>query len=804
MTRDDFLGLSAEAWQIYESAFRTNTAPKLLIDPTTGRIRDANPSALQFYGYTLAEIREKKITEINTLRPEQIAWEMEQARQKKRPYFEFQHRLANGDIRDVLVYSGPLNLGGKEYLHSIIHDVTETNHYQERLARFREMFMSLPVGLYRNTPGPEGRFLEVNDAMVEIFEAASRQELLETPVARLYANPEERQFFNDRLLEKGQVLGEEIHFKTLRGRQGLCRITAKLVTGPDGETIYEGALEDISRLREQEKLIRQSDRILESTSDGVLVTDLKGNIVSVNQAFCRITGYPESEILGMNPRVLKSGRHDRQFYQRIWKSIRDTGKWQGEIWNRRKNGEVFPVWQTINSVVNRDGKSTNYVGVFSDLSKIRQSQTELEFLIHHDPLTQLPNRLLFRSRLDHAMGLVDQKGYEKLAVVMLDLDGFRTINDTFGHRFGDNLVLKVSEMLKELISPDDTLARFGGDEFLLLLEGVGTLESLARRLEKIDQALQRQVEVNGHSIWISASMGVVLYPEGGDSVERLIRNADTALHRAKQDKGTAFHFYSEEMTRQAHKRLVLENELRLALRRDQLQLAFQSQFDLETSRLAGVEALCRWEHPELGKVSPAVFIPYAEESDLILELGDWVLSRACEQAARWDIAGHDFGRLAINVSAGQLQTGQLVDRVREVLDQTGLEAQRLELEITESVLMTRNITQFAQLEELRRLGISLAMDDFGTGYSSLAYLRRLPIQKLKLDRSFVEDLPEDDNAAAITRAVVGLGQALNLTVLAEGVETSGQRKFLSEAGVKYGQGYLWARPTPEPAWQPTV
>ncbi|MCU7845624.1 MAG: EAL domain-containing protein [Candidatus Thiodiazotropha sp. (ex Monitilora ramsayi)] len=542
-----------------------------------------------------------------------------------------------------------------------------------------------------------------------------------------------------------------------------------------------------------EKQLQQSATVFESTWEGVMITDADNRILDVNKAFEEITGFSREEVIGQTPSLLRSGRHDRDFYQEMWEALRTDGQWRGEVWNRRKNGVVYPEWLNISTIQNKRGEVVNYVAVFSDITSIKRSEEELDHLAHHDPLTDLPNRLLFNSRLEQAIKHA-KRNQSIFSILFIDLDRFKNINDSLGHKAGDDLLQQLAKRIQESIRLDDTVARISGDEFVVLLEDIGSAENTAVTVEKIMAVFNTPFLLDGHEIHITASIGISLFPVNGENVTTLLRNADTAMYRAKSDGRNTYQFYTQEMTNNAFERVVIENALRMALSRNEFHLVFQPQFQLESGKLIGIETLIRWQHPELGEVSPTKFIPLAEENGLIHDIGTWVLEHACQQGRTWLDKGFDFGRIAVNVARPQLQHSDFNEKVKHILERCALPADRLELEVTESYIMQNTSSAISQLDALRSLGLHLSIDDFGTGYSSMSYLKLLPIQKLKIDRSFVHDIPTDSNDMAICEAVIALSKALGLSVIAEGVETNSQAEFLIQKGCHEAQGYLYCKP----------
>ncbi|WPC04982.1 EAL domain-containing protein [Pseudomonas benzenivorans] len=542
-----------------------------------------------------------------------------------------------------------------------------------------------------------------------------------------------------------------------------------------------------------EDSLRQAAAVFESTQEGVLVTDAEQRIVHVNPAFSRITGYSAAEVLGQRPSLLKSGRHDGAFYQALWEALQRHGSWSGEVWNRRKSGEVYPQWHCIRAIHDERGRIGHYVAVFSDISALKRSERELNQLAHYDPLSNLPNRLLFTERLAHAFDRTTRTQSHG-ALLLIDLDHFKHINESLSHNVGDLLLQAVGERFAAQLSDGMTLARLGGDEFGLLCEPCASPDQAADLAQQLLHSLASPFLLAGRELYIGASIGISLFPEAIDSVEQVLRNADSALFKAKSNGREGFAFYDQALTQYARQRVELVGALRQALDNAQLRLHYQPLHDLQDGRLVGVEALVRWQHPQRGLVPPAEFIPIAEDSGLIGAIDAWVLERACRQMVAWQAAGAELEFVAVNVSGRLFNRGELDLQVTRVLAATGLDPACLELEVTESAVMENPDAALLRLERLRQLGVGLAIDDFGTGYSSLARLKRLPVHKLKLDQSFVRGLPHDSDDAAITRAVIALGQSLELRVVAEGIERPEQVEFLRQLGCDYGQGYHFGRP----------
>lgn len=540
--------------------------------------------------------------------------------------------------------------------------------------------------------------------------------------------------------------------------------------------------------------LERAAKVFEYSKEGILVTDSGNNIISVNRSFTEITGYQPEEVIGKNPSLLSSGRQDHAFYQEMWHALNETGSWQGEIWNRRKTGEIYPESLTIISVKGDDGSVINYIAIFGDISERKQAEYRIQQLAHFDVLTGLPNRILFNDRLEQAI-IYAQRHASTVALLFLDLDRFKQINDTLGHGVGDQLLQTVAQRLMECVREQDTVSRQGGDEFIAVLPGTDTLgaELVA---QKMLQAIIQPYSIEAHELRVSSSIGIAIYPEHAQDAATLIKYADVAMYQAKEGGRNQYLLFNASMNASAHDRLTLETFLRAALELDQFRLYYQPQVDLVDGRVIGCEALIRWHHPDLGMVSPVNFIPLAEETGVIAPISDWVLKEAICQCRSWLDAGMQDFTMGINLSALQFRQRDLHDQVARLLEQYHVPPGAIDLELTEGILVEGVERTLMILHNLTALGVGISIDDFGTGYSSLSYLKRFPIQKLKIDQSFVRDVVTDSNDATMVRTIILMANSLKLDVIAEGVETEEQAAFLREAGCKRAQGYLFGRPLP--------
>ncbi|OYY93067.1 MAG: hypothetical protein B7Y41_13195 [Hydrogenophilales bacterium 28-61-23] len=534
--------------------------------------------------------------------------------------------------------------------------------------------------------------------------------------------------------------------------------------------------------------------VMEKSPNAILITDADNRILAVNHAFTRITGYTPEDVRGKNPALLSSGRHDQAFYREMWRSLLQNGAWSGEIWDKRKDGSHYPKWLIIHAIRNPEsGRIDNFLAIFSDISERKQTEDRIHHMAHHDPLTDLPNRLLLNDRLENALART-RREETCLALMFIDLDDFKQINDSLGHAVGDRLLIEVAGRLRDVARDSDTVSRLGGDEFVMVMEGFRNTRDVECMARKIVDTLDSPVDVDEHSLHVTASVGVVVAPADGEDVETLMRHADMAMYFAKEQGKNNAQFYELEMNREAAERLGLGSALRMAVRRQELTVQFQPMIDLASGRVGAVEALLRWQHPEQGHISPDRFIPLAEANGSIVPIGAWVLEECCRMLKVWHGIGLEDMRICINLSPRQFRHPGLIDDFSAILAAAGLDACHFELEVTEGALAEKPEQATELLNRFKAQGFSIAVDDFGTGYSSLAYLKIFPIDRLKIDRSFVRDIVTDSSDREITSAVIALAHNLNMSVVAEGVENQEQLGFLRQRGCDCVQGFYFSRP----------
>ncbi|WP_051340994.1 bifunctional diguanylate cyclase/phosphodiesterase [Azospirillum halopraeferens] len=592
----------------------------------------------------------------------------------------------------------------------------------------------------------------------------------------------------------------ETTLRTPDGRTLHLEVTASRIIY-DGHGHLCAIARDVTERRRAEWEMRLGAKVFDHAAEGMMVTDADNRLVAVNDAFERITGYSRAEAIGRNPGMLASGRHGPEFYTAMWRSLQDEGGWSGEVWNRRKSGEVYPEWLSIRVVRDADGVVGNYIAAFTDVSESRAQEERIRRLAQYDVLTDLPNRVLLRDRLDRALAAAVRTG-RKVGVLFVDLDRFKTINDSLGHAVGDALLRDVAHRLSEAVRGADTVSRQGGDEFVILLSDLEMPEAAGTVARKLLALLSEPYRIEGHELRVTPSIGIAVFPDDGTTGDALLKSADMAMYAAKESGRATYQFFTMELNRRASERLWLESNLRRAIENGDMELHYQPQVRIEGRRMVGCEALVRWRQPDGRLIPPSHFIPIAEDTGLILPLGDWVLDEACRRAADLrnapggHIAAGEMFRMAVNLSAVQLRRPGLPQRLADMLSRHGLAAAALELEVTESMLMDDSETIADTMARLREMGVALAIDDFGTGYSSLSYLKRFHADKLKIDRSFVSGLARDPDGTAIAGAIISMARALRMETLAEGVETDEQLEHLAAMGCEQIQGFLIGHPMP--------
>ena len=553
------------------------------------------------------------------------------------------------------------------------------------------------------------------------------------------------------------------------------------------------SITDVTDRKNAEENQRIASEAIDNVMEGILVIDTEGRIEFANPAFLSSTGYTSHEVIGKNLSFLKSDKHDDVFYMQVWRAIKSNSMWKGEIWSRRKSGESYPQWLSVTGIRNRHGQVTHYVGASRDITLIKEAEEEIRYRAYHDPLTNLPNRLLFRDRLQHAIARASRVE-SKIAVLFIDLDHFKNFNDSLGHSYGDKLLQVVASKIELCVRDGDTVARIGGDEFTVIMEDIDKEEDVIVVANKLLNLFKENINIGGESAYLGVSIGISIYPNDGEDVETLTKLADTAMYCVKDEGRNNYRFFTPDMEERIVERVSLEQNLRAGIDQQQFLVHYQPVIDIKKGCVAGMEALVRWDKPDEGLVFPNRFIPLAEARGLIVPIGEWVLRQACTEATLWRRAGYEHVAVSVNLSARQFREKDLVERVKKIIDDTGIEPEQLILEITETTIMEDMENSVATMHELKAMNIRIAMDDFGTGYSSFNYLKEFPVDYLKLDYLFIRDITTDHNARKIAIAVIGLAKELGLTVVAEGVETAEQLNFLKEHGCDLVQGFYFSKP----------
>jgi diguanylate cyclase (GGDEF)-like protein/PAS domain S-box-containing protein len=593
-------------------------------------------------------------------------------------------------------------------------------------------------------------------------------------------------------LENKKVENEKIKIKKKNGEIILASFTGNL-SNINGELKTHCIFKDITTEEKIEKKLKLSDIVFENTTEGILITNEENQIISVNNAFSTITGYTQEEVLGQNPKFLNSGKQNKEFYNNLWRDIHTTGQFKGEIWNRKKSGEIYPEWLNISVVKDSKGRTLNYVAIFSDITKIKKSNEKIEFLAHHDPLTNLPNRLLLKARLEQSITHANN-AKEILAIMFIDIDNFKMINDTYGHSIGDKIINLVASRLKRNLRQDDTISRIGGDEFILVIENINDIKNIKKIAHKILNDFNEPIKLQEYLFEITISMGITLFPNNGLNTEELIKQADTAMYSAKNAGKNQFQFYKNEMTNEIFEKIIMKNEISDGLKNEDFEVFYQPQINIQENKIVGAEALIRWNYKNSRLIFPGEFISYAEETKLIIPMGEFVLKKACTFLKKLqNLKLLSDGIIAVNISSIQIKNSDILKTIKECLEYSNLDAKYLEIELTESYIMDDVEESISTLARLKDLGIKLAIDDFGTGYSSLSYLKRFPIDKLKIDKSFVDELPKSTRDAAIAKTVIELAKGLEMKVIAEGVEKKEQNDFLKNELCDEVQGWYYGK-----------
>jgi diguanylate cyclase (GGDEF)-like protein/PAS domain S-box-containing protein len=792
----------------FREIFDKSPVCMIAIEPHSGRIVLANSRAIEMWGYTPDELLTK--TKSDLIFPDDLAESSQRNTQLVSgmvDHLRFVKRYLRKDRSFFWAQSFSSALkddnGNITLLVTSSIELTEYSLLETKLTasakEIEDLYDNAPCGYH--SLDHEGAVVRIN-ATELAWLGCTREEVLGKKITDFYTEESKQRFLKKYpdFLSNGHI--EDLEFELIGKDRKIRNVlaSATAVKDANGNLLMSRAvLYDMTQQKQLESDLRLAAVAFETTQ-GILITDGNCVIRRVNRALMQITGYSEQEIIGQTPRMFKSGHHDVAFYEAMWVSINKTGSWQGEIWDRRKSGEIYPKWMTVSAIKLENGTVTHYVSTHVDISGLKAAENEIENLSFYDPLTKLPNRRLLQDRLFHAKATIDRTGRTG-ALLIIDLDNFKSVNELVGHALGDALLKQVADRLQECLRAEDTLARMGDDEFVVILENldVQLIEAAAQAKEvgeKILATLNQPFQLSKKAFHNTASIGIAVFNGSQKGMTNLLKHADIAMCQAKKAGRNTICFFDPQMQEAINFRSVLESELRNAIECHQFFLHYQIQVD-DLMRPFGAEALIRWVHPTRDLVSPAEFIPIAEETGLIIPIGQWVLDTACAQLSVWqlDEKTKDL-MLSVNVSGKQFRQADFAELVKAIVQRHGINPARLKLELTESVLLDDVESVISTMKEINALGVKFSLDDFGTGYSSLQYLKRLPLHQLKIDQSFVRDLTVDNSDQAIVNTIVAMAHSMKLNVIAEGVETEEQRMLLVLAGCSHYQGYLFGRPMP--------
>ncbi len=788
--------------QKYQQLFTDINAPMILIDPEDGRIVDANKAAVEYYGHSLETFKNHDVSLINTSSYPEIKKTITEVVEEGKNSCIFQHRLASGEIRDVEIWSGPLNIDNKKILYTIVHDITDRIQAEQALleseSRFKTLTNLSPVGTFFTNE--KGICHYVNKEWVNITGRPESYWRNRTWTEAIHEEDREKIIVDwARIVLKHGTFEVECRINKPDGGLTwiLCRATA-IKESDRGRDLFIGAVVDITDRKKIENELQLMATTFE-THDPILITDENSKILKINKAFSEVSGYQEDELIGKSPSTFKSRHHDGNFFKNMWSDLSEKGSWQGEIYNRSKSGHIHQDWVTITAIKNNRGELINYIGHYHDITERKEAEEQIRKLAFYDPLTSLPNRRLFLERLEDELEIAHLENKHG-ALLFLDLDHFKNLNDSLGHPVGDALLVEVSRRLRENISKGETIARIGGDEFVVLLPNIGPIVELSAEhaeqlADRIRVAIIEPFYIHGHEYHITVSIGISLFPEKGQNSADILKRADTAMYRAKQDGRNSVCFFKKEMQISADKRLAIEKDLRHAIRQNELFLVYQPMIDWE-GNIIGAEVLLRWQHKVHGLIPPGDFIPIAEDTGLIFDISQWVLNTACSQLRDWmdndPTIAEQLQCISINLSPKEFNQNGFEENMLNIIQKFDIQPDRIEFEITERLIISNLENTIQKMLKMKQHGFRFSVDDFGTGYSSLAYLKELPINRLKIDRSFIRDITEDRNDATIVETIISMSHHLGLEVVAEGVETQEQHFFLSQHACDIFQGFYFS------------
>jgi|GEM_PF-1715787 len=764
------------------------------------KILDVNTKITSLFDYTKSELIGKNVFDLICEKDKRRSLNKinQLLKNPKDKYFSFENRCIKKDGSIIhLNITNSLSLDEKEnpkYFNCSVMDIGKQINLEQEIIDHEEKFKTL----YEEVPyayqslDDKGIIIEVNKKWLELT-GYKKEEVIGKKFASFLKVDNKILKTNLASLLKNTFINH-VQYSLIKKDKSIILVSFDGKTSNINNQIRTHCIvQDITKKNKIEKKLKLSDIVFENTTEGIIITNSKNEIISINKSFTRITQYTENDAYGKNPGEFKSGKHNKEFYINMWTNLKKYGFWKGEIWNRKKNGELYAEWLNISTVTNDKNEITNYVAIFSDITKVKDSAAKIEYLAHHDPLTDLPNRLLLHARLEDSLERATDK-QKKLAVLFVDIDNFKLVNDTYGHTVGDKIISLVASRLKKNIRRNDTIARIGGDEFIIVIEDIKEHANIEKIALKIMQEFKEPIKLSDYKFDTTVSMGISIFPNNGLNAENLIKHADTAMYSAKSSGRNQFQFYKQEMTSEIFEKIIMKQEITDALKNEEFEVYYQAQIDIKSKRIIGAEALVRWNHKSLGLVSPNNFIPHAEETKLIIPLGKYVLKKACVFMKKLhDLKILEEGKIAVNISAEQIRYSNILQTVIDILKHSKLDSQYLELEVTETFIMDDIERSTSILKELKDIGIKLSIDDFGTGYSSLSYLKQFPIDKLKIDKSFIDELPFNHKDVAITKTIIALAQGLRIKTIAEGVETIEQKEFLENSNCDEIQGWFYSK-----------
>jgi len=775
----------------FRKIFEHSQDAVFVICPTRNTILEVNPSACKMFGFTREELLSKQITDIHPEQKPTLNMFVQSVLKDGKAWSDQLTGLKkDGKFLSLEISASTIYLHGEVCILTLKRDITQRKQREEvlRLTQFTIDRAATPTFFMQS----DARFFYVNEAACRIL-GYTRKELLSMSIHDIDSDalPENWPETWERLKSQ-RTFTIESHHRTKAGKIFPVEITSNYLAFEGNEYSCTFAHDIIAR-KQEERQQRLSAAIFDAASESIVVTDIETNILSINPAFTMLTGYTPEEVIGKPVKMLQSGRHDQAFFLKMWDTIQNTGRWQGEIWDKKKNGEIYPAWLSISSVTDENGKVIQYTGMLSDITQRKLDEKKLHFQATHDPLTDLANRTLLIERLSQVLKQGRRTGHLS-ALFFVDLDHFKQINDTLGHLAGDEILKETTARLLDTVRETDTVARTSGDEFLILFPKITHRRDVVPVAKKIIKNLST-FQVNDQQIFLGASIGIAIAPHDGEEVSSLLKHADMAMYKAKEAGRNRYHFYNQKMEKQTQERNHLEWDLRRALQRKELVMHYQPLVDLHSAKTVAVEALIRWNHPHRGLLFPGLFIPISEDSDLINEIGDWVLNTACSQVKTWQDRYVFDASVSVNVSSRQFGTGDVLSSVTTALEESGLSPEHLTIEMTESLMLDpAEEAPILKLNALKKLGVKLAVDDFGTGYSSLSYLSKYPIDHLKIDQSFIKDVSSNSKKKNLVEAIIRMGESLQLETVAEGIETDEALSCLKNLGCKTGQGYYFSKP----------